>query len=493
MLFNELIGNQKILASSKNLQVPIWGMAYDSRSVGQGFLFFAIEGFKTDGHLFIEKAIKNGACAVVIQKPVNIPENIAWVRVPDTRSALALLSAKFYGNPTHKLKLIGVTGTNGKTTTTHLLAAIYRSAGDKTGIIGTISNWVGDLELPVDKTTPESLDLQQLFSRMVEQGVKTAFMEVSSHALALRRVVGCRFKTALFTNISQDHLDFHQDMDDYLRTKAILFKMLNSEDKSEQRYAIVNCDDPGAGEILAASKVDVITYGLGEKAMVRATGIEVTSKGVSFLVVTPWGVSKVSLKITGLFNVYNALAALAAGGADGLPLEAMIESLQSVSGVRGRFEKVDRGQDYTVIVDYAHTPDGLEKVLKTAREITSGKLISVFGCGGDRDRGKRPLMGEIAARLCDLAVVTSDNPRTEDPLNIIADVQAGMNGISGADYATIPDRRQAIAYALGRASAGDVVVIAGKGHENYQIIGNRKFPFDDREEVIKVLEKNQSC
>jgi len=492
-LFNELIGNQKILASSKNLQVPIWGMAYDSRSVGQGFLFFAIEGFKTDGHLFIEKAIKNGACAVVIQKPVNIPENIAWVRVPDTRSALALLSAKFYGNPTHKLKLIGVTGTNGKTTTTHLLAAIYRSAGDKTGIIGTISNWVGDLELPVDKTTPESLDLQQLFSRMVEQGVKTAFMEVSSHALALRRVVGCRFKTALFTNISQDHLDFHQDMDDYLRTKAILFKMLNSEDKSEQRYAIVNCDDPGAGEILAASKVDVITYGLGEKAMVRATGIEVTSKGVSFLVVTPWGVSKVSLKITGLFNVYNALAALAAGGADGLPLEAMIESLQSVSGVRGRFEKVDRGQDYTVIVDYAHTPDGLEKVLKTAREITSGKLISVFGCGGDRDRGKRPLMGEIAARLCDLAVVTSDNPRTEDPLNIIADVQAGMNGISGADYATIPDRRKAIAYALGRASAGDVVVIAGKGHENYQIIGNRKFPFDDREEVIKVLEKNQSC
>ncbi|HAU32719.1 MAG TPA: UDP-N-acetylmuramoyl-L-alanyl-D-glutamate--2,6-diaminopimelate ligase [Desulfotomaculum sp.] len=493
MLFSELIEEQKILAKSKDLQVPVRGLAYDSRSVGQDFLFFAVEGFKTDGHLFIEKAIENGASAVVIQKPVNIPENIAWIQVPDTRSALALFSARYYGNPTHKLKLIGVTGTNGKTTTTHLLAAIYRSAGDKTGIIGTISNWIGDLELPVDKTTPESLELQQLFSGMAQEGVKTVVMEVSSHALALRRVVGCRFKTALFTNISQDHLDFHQDMDDYLRTKAMLFKMLSLEDKSEPRFAIVNYDDPGAREILAASQVDVVTYGLGEKAMVRATEVEVTSKGVSFLIITPWGESRVALKLTGLFNVYNALAALAAGGADGLTLEAMIESLQSVSGVRGRFEKVDRGQDYTVVVDYAHTPDGLEKVLKTAREITSGKLISVFGCGGDRDRGKRPLMGEIAARLCDLAVVTSDNPRTEDPLKIITDVQAGMNGISGIDYVTIPDRRQAIAYALGRASAGDVVVIAGKGHEDYQIIGNRKFPFDDREEVIKVLEKNKGC
>lgn len=478
---------------SKELQVPIRGLAYDSRSVGQDFLFFAIEGFKTDGHLFIKKAIENGACAVVIQKPVNIPDNITWIQVPDTRSALALFSARYYGNPTRKLKLIGVTGTNGKTTTTHLLAAIYRSAGDITGIIGTISNWIGNLELPVDKTTPESLELQQLFSRMVDQGVNTAVMEVSSHALALRRVVGCRFKTALFTNISQDHLDFHQDMDDYLRTKAILFRMLSLEDKCEPRFAIVNCDDPGAGEILAASQVNVVTYGLGEKAMVRATEVEVTSKGVSFLIVTPWGASRVALKLTGLFNVYNALAALAAGGADGLPLEEMIKSLQSVSGVRGRFEKIDRGQDYTVIVDYAHTPDGLEKVLETAREITSGKLISVFGCGGDRDRGKRPLMGEIAARLCDLAVVTSDNPRTEDPLTIIADVRKGMNGISGVNYVTIPDRRQAIAYALGRASAGDVVVIAGKGHEDYQIIGSRKFPFDDREEVTKFLEKNKGC
>lgn len=493
MLFSELIEDQKILAKSKNLQVPVRGLAYDSRSIGQDFLFFAVEGFKTDGHLYIEKAIENGASAVIVQKPVNIPENTAWIQVPDTRSALALFSARYYGNPTHKLKLIGVTGTNGKTTTTHLLEAIYRSMGDKTGIIGTISNWIGNLELPVDKTTPESLELQQLFSRMVQDGVKTALMEVSSHALALKRVMGCRFKTALFTNISQDHLDFHKDMDDYLRTKAILFKMLSLEDKSEPRFAIVNCDDPGAGEILAASQVDVITYGLSGKAMVRATEVEVTSKGVSFLIITPWGESRVALKLTGLFNVYNALAALAAGGADGLPLEAMIKSLQSVSGVRGRFEKVDRGQDYTVIVDYAHTPDGLEKVLKTAREITLGKLISVFGCGGDRDRGKRPLMGEIAARLCDLAVVTSDNPRTEDPLDIIADVQAGMKGISGVDYVTIPDRRQAIAFALGQASAGDVVVIAGKGHEDYQIIGSRKFPFDDREEVIKVLEKNKGC
>lgn len=482
------------MSGGGNLNIPVRGIAYDSRRIKEGFLFLAIEGFKNDGHHFIEQAIANGATALVVQKPVAVPAGMAWIRVPDTRQALALLSARFYDFPSRKLKLIGVTGTNGKTTTTHLLAAVYRAAGKKVGLIGTIANRIGDSILPVEHTTPESLELQQLLAEMASLAVKTVVMEVSSHALALKRVAGCRFNTGVFTNLSQDHLDFHQNMDDYLRTKAILFQMLGQEDEGNAGFAVVNGDDPGADRIITASRGEIITYGLNEKAKVRASGVEVCVRGVSFQVRTPWGESRVRLKLTGLFNVYNALAALAAGGADGLPLEAMVDALEAVPGVRGRFEAIDRGQNFTVIVDYAHTPDGLENVLKTAGQLTAGRLITVFGCGGDRDRSKRPLMGEIAARYSDIPVITSDNPRTEYPLKIIADIEEGMRRIrEPATYTVIPDRRQAIARALHLAEPGDVVVIAGKGHENYQLIGTQKFPFDDREEVIKVLENHDSC
>lgn len=486
MLFSELIKGQTALAVGGNQQTWVQSIAYDSRQVEPGFLFVAIEGFATDGHRFVEQAVARGAVAVVVEKDIPLPPGVAFLRVPDTRLALALLAARFYDHPARKLKLIGVTGTNGKTTTTHLLAAIYQAAKNKVGVIGTIANRIGDRVLPVKHTTPESLDLQKLLAEMVDEGVTVVVMEVSSHALALKRVAGCSFDAGIFTNITQDHLDFHRDMSAYLEAKALLFRSLGEEGKPA--VAVVNGDDPQGDHIIACSRVPVFTYGLSDGVQVRAREINVTSRGVFFRVTSPWGESQVNMKLTGHFNVYNALAALTAAAAGGIPLPNAVNALEFVEGVRGRFELVDRGQDFAVVVDYAHTPDGLENILKTARQITRGKLIAVFGCGGDRDRTKRPLMGEIAARLSDLPVITSDNPRTEDPLRIIAGVEEGVCRIR-SDYQVIPDRRAAIRFAVGTAKPGDTVVIAGKGHEDYQIIGTKKYPFDDREEATRALDE----
>lgn len=484
MLFGELVRGLPYLEMGGNMETEVKGIAYDSRQVRPGYVFVAVEGFSTDGHRFINQALGAGAVAVVMQKEVSLPSDVAYVRVADSRLALAHLSARFYGYPCQKLKIIGVTGTNGKTTTTHLLMAIYKKAGEKVGLIGTIANWIGERRLPVTHTTPESLDLQRLLAEMVAEGVTTVVMEVSSHALALNRVAGCAFNCGVFTNITQDHLDFHKDMEDYLAAKAKLFRELGAGGKAA--LAVINADDPRSGKIKAACRVPVYTYGLSQQAEVRAEDIKVTPRGVSFTALTPWGKARVNLKLTGHFNVYNALAALTASVADGVPLQLAVQALEGVEGVRGRFELVDCGQDFSVIVDYAHTPDGLENVLHTARQITSGRLICLFGCGGDRDRAKRPLMGEIAARLSDLPIITSDNPRTEDPLQIIAQIEEGVKRVR-LDYLVVPDRREAIRLAIKEARAGDTVLIAGKGHEDYQIIGTTKYPFDDREEVIKAL------
>ncbi len=483
MLFSELTAELTILFRQGDPAVPVRGIAYDSRQVESGDVFVAIEGFQTDGHSFVEQAVARGAAALVVQKPVAAPASVPWVQVPDTRRALARLSARFYGYPARRLRLIGVTGTNGKTTTTYLLKAIMQSTGSRVGLIGTIASWIGERKLSGRHTTPESLDLQKLLAEMAAAGVDTVVMEVSSHALALHRVEGLPFATAIFTNITQDHLDFHKDMNDYLGAKKILFQMA-------EQFAVLNNDDPAAPELFRAARGRVVTYGIRQDADVKAADIQLTTRGASFRVQTPWGDARVNLKLTGHFNVSNALAALAAGGAHGLPLAAMVPALESVAGVPGRFELVDRGQDFTVVVDYAHTPDGLENILKTARQLPHGRLITVFGCGGDRDRGKRPLMGEIAAILSDLVVVTSDNPRTEDPRRIIAEIEEGVQKVlrPGA-YAVLPDRRQAIAYAVRTASRGDLVVIAGKGHEDYQIIGTARFPFDDRIEAARAIEE----
>jgi len=483
LLFSELIAGEKILAKRGNLEIPVRSIAYDSRKVEKGCLFVAIKGLQTNGHLFVGQAVANGTVALVTQEAIDESLPAAWVQVPDTRLALASLSARFYGDPSRRLRLIGVTGTNGKTTTTYLLRSIYQNAGSCVGLIGTIANWCGGRRLPVSHTTPESYDLQRLFAEMAGQGIDTVIMEVSSHALALHRVARCHFDTGIFTNITQDHLDFHQNMGNYLAAKKILFQMA-------EKFVVVNNDSLAAGEIKKIARARVITYGIYKKADLTASAVKVGPKGVSFYVHTPWGAGPVNLKLTGYFNVYNSLAALAVGGAHGLGLSAMVHALEGVGGVPGRFELIERGQNFTVVVDYAHTPDGLENVLKTARQLTNGRLITVFGCGGDRDRGKRPLMGEIAADNSDFVIVTSDNPRTEEPLQIIADVENGLGKVRPRHgYTVLPDRREAIGYAIQSASPGDVIVIAGKGHEDYQIIGSKKLPFSDREEAIKALEK----
>lgn len=488
MNLSELIKDVSIRKIDGNDQVDIKGITYDSRRVRPGFLFVAIEGLRVDGHDYISKAVEAGASAVVVQKNIDVLAEVTRLQVENSRVALAQISAVFYKVPALKMKMIGVTGTNGKTTTTNLISAIYRSSGYKVGLVGTIANYIGDRRLDVSHTTPESTDLQQLLSDMVEENVDVAVLEVSSHALSLERVTGCEFDVAVFTNLTQDHLDFHRDMDDYLASKIKLFKSISPGIKKGLKYVVLNNDDPYAERIKAEVKVPIITYGVYGEADVRALNIEVKAGGCSFIIKGKSWTVDLNMKITGLFNVYNTLAAFAVGLAAGFNPDGIANAMQSMKSVPGRFELVDCGQDFTVVVDYAHTPDGLENILKTARSITSRRLITVFGCGGDRDRKKRPIMGEISGSYSDFSIITSDNPRTEDPLKIIADVQEGVKKIiDSGRYTIMPDRRKAIKSALLMAEKGDLVVIAGKGHEDYQIIGQQKFHFDDREEAIKVL------
>lgn len=481
MQFIDLLRGQQILAGAGDYAIPVSGIAYDSRQVEPGFLFVAVEGFSTDGHQFVADAAAKGAAALVVQKRLPVPGEIPWVRIPDTRRGLAMMAARFYDFPSEKIQVIGVTGTNGKTTTTHLIRAVFEEQGKKTGLVGTIYNQIGEHLLPVKHTTPESVDLQGLLARMVEGNVQTAVLEVSSHALALHRVLGCRFEMAVFTNITQDHLDFHQDMDNYLAAKMKLF--------AGAELSIINADALHASQIIAGSGGKVITYGINKQADIMARDIEIGPRGVSYSVIAPKGAMRVNLQLTGFFNVYNSLAALAAGIGAGFKLADIKKALEKLPGVPGRFELVDQGQQFAVIVDYAHTPDGLKNILATAREFTPGRLITVFGCGGDRDRTKRPLMGEIGVTMSDWAVITSDNPRTEDPGLIIEDILMGVKKLDQAAYIVIPDRRQAIARAIKSARPGDMVVIAGKGHETYQEINGERFHFDDREEAGMVLKE----
>lgn len=490
MILGELINNIDVIKTEGDELVEIKGISYDSRTVGEGYLFVAIEGFNNDGHDYVSRAVEAGAAAVLVQKRVEAPAGVTMVLTGDTRVGLARVSANFYGYPSRKLKIIGVTGTNGKTTTTNLIAAIFRGAGEKVGLIGTIANYIGDRKIDVSHTTPESADLQKLLGDMVKEDVTAAVMEVSSHALSLNRVAGCEYDVAVFTNLTQDHLDFHRDMEDYMNAKAKLFRGLGNGVKKWPKYAVVNADDPYGPRITEGIKVPCITYGLSESADVRAVEVKATGKGCSFGIVSEkYGPAQLNIKLTGLFNVYNTLAAYTVAMEGGYDRSLVIKSLESVEGVPGRFETVNCGQDFAVVVDYAHTPDGLENILKAAGSIATGRVIAVFGCGGDRDRTKRPIMGEIAGRYSNLPIITSDNPRTEDPAGIIDDIEEGIKRVmSPGSYWVIPDRREAIKKAIAEAESGDMVVIAGKGHEDYQIIGTHRIHFDDREEAKKVLE-----
>jgi UDP-N-acetylmuramoyl-L-alanyl-D-glutamate--2,6-diaminopimelate ligase len=455
------------------------GLSYDSRRVAPGDLFVAIPGYKEDGTRFSEEALARGAAAVVMEKG----SGGRTIVCPHSRVALALLADRFYGHPSGKMKLVGVTGTNGKTTTTYLIRSILEGAGEETGLIGTIRYLIGEEEFPAPNTTPESLDLQRLLAEMVGESVTAAIMEVSSHGLALDRVAGCEFKVGVFTNLTQDHLDFHATMEDYLAAKLRLFEML-----ATGSVAVVNADDPTSDKVIAAAqKARILTYGLSAKAAVRAKALTLSQRGTRFVVSYEDGQVPVALNLPGKHNVYNALAAFSTGLALGFKSGTLTKGLEAVQGVSGRFELVEVGQPFAVIVDYAHTPDALERLLFAVREITRGKVLCVFGCGGDRDRKKRPLMGGIAARLADYTVITSDNPRTEDPAVIVREIEAGVN--PGSRYEAIVDRREAIRRGIALAGEGDAVVIAGKGHEDYQILGTTKIHFDDREVAREALKE----
>ncbi|NSL50776.1 UDP-N-acetylmuramoyl-L-alanyl-D-glutamate--2,6-diaminopimelate ligase [Calidifontibacillus erzurumensis] len=461
----------------------ITSIEMDSRQVVKGSLFVCIKGYTVDGHDFVSQAIKNGASAIIAEKKIdNIDPAIPYIIVSDTKRVLAQLADYFYGQPTKKLRLIGVTGTNGKTTTTHIIEEIFKTNGEKTGLIGTMYIKIGDQKYDVKNTTPESLVLQKTFHEMVQNHVSTAIMEVSSHALDMGRVRGCDYDIAVFTNLTQDHLDYHQTMEEYAKAKGLLFAQLgNSIDYQKPKFAILNNDDP-ASEMYKkiTAGAHILTYGIDKDSDVRATNIKMDKQGTSFTLTTPIGEENVSIKLLGKFSVYNVLAAVTTAIAANIPLKVIIETVEKIKGVAGRFELVNEGQDFTVIVDYSHTPDSLENALTTVKQFAKGKVYVVVGCGGDRDRTKRPIMAKIAANYSDLAIFTSDNPRTEDPVQILKDMEAGVAGEKD-NYIIFVDRKDAISYAVKNAQKDDVILIAGKGHETYQIIGKEMFDFDDRE------------
>jgi UDP-N-acetylmuramoyl-L-alanyl-D-glutamate--2,6-diaminopimelate ligase len=475
-------------------EVEIADLAYDSRRVGSGTLFFCFAGEKRDGHEFASKAVEMGASALVVERPVDA--GAPQVQVEDARRAMAPIAAVFNGDPTSELTVVGITGTNGKTTTAFLVRALLEAAGRRCGLLGTVRQVVGGQVEEVERTTPEAIDLQRTFARMLEAGDEFCAMEVSSHALVLHRADAIHFAVKVFTNLSQDHLDFHADMEDYFAAKRLLFSGEGGAPliELEGGLSVLNVDDPYgrrlAEELLSGSG-ECITYSAaGVAADLGARDVAFDASGSRFTCVSPEGSIEVRTALPGDFNVANALAALAVAYALGLDLHASAEALGSAEQVPGRFELIDEGQPFGVLVDYAHTPDSLENVLAAARRITHGRLISVFGCGGDRDREKRPLMGRAGAELSDLAIVTSDNPRSEDPVAIIDQIRAGIPEDPHAEVMIEPDRRAAIALAVSRAGEGDTVVVAGKGHEQGQEFeGGRKIPFDDRDVAREELKR----
>ena len=477
MKLGELLERVPPVEMGADPDAAVSSLSYDSRRVRPGCVFFAIQGEKTDGHRYIKEAFQQGAVAVVSERQA--PEGLEgrWVQVQKIRRSLGQAARRFFDDPDRKLRLIGVTGTNGKTTTAYLLNSILQAAGDRTGLFGTIEYRVGDRVIPALNTTPESLDLVEYFSELVARGSQDAVMEVSSHALAQERVWGLQFDAAIFTNLTRDHLDYHGDFEGYFAAKRKLFE---GEGSPAPELAVINVDDPWGRRLLDLPNSRRTTYGLESPADVRARHHAQTASGLSAKVATPQGEIEIASPLLGRVNLMNILAALATAVGLGIPAETIQQGVSSLAAVPGRFQKIDEGQPFLVIVDYAHTDDALKNVLQAARNLTKNRLIVVFGCGGERDRTKRPIMGEIAGRLSDLAVLTSDNPRGEDPILIMNDVLVGLQK-TGKPYVAEVDRKAAVHKALGEAREGDTVVLAGKGHENNQVLKDRTIPFDDRE------------
>ena len=474
----ELIDGIETVKTACSPDTEIAGITNDSRKVGPGYAFIAVRGYESDGHRYIQSAAEKGAAVVICEEEPSCP--VPYVVVENSRAAEALIAANFYCRPAERLKMVGVTGTNGKTTTTNLVKHIIESAtGEKCGLIGTNMNMIGDVELPAERTTPDSIELQELLRRMADEGCAYCVMEVSSHALYLDRVKGIRFAVGAFTNLTEDHLDFHETMDAYAEAKSRLFGMCDR--------AVINLDDEYAGLMQSAAACPVYTFSVSSNdATLTAKDIRLKQNGVSFCTLTDCGIKKIRLAIPGMFSVYNAMCAISIAVSLGIKMDDAINALGECSGVQGRAEVVPTGRDFTVLIDYAHTPDALENILKTVRGFAEGRVVLLFGCGGDRDRSKRHIMGEIAVRLADYVYITSDNPRTEVPMDIINEILEGVRGTK-TPYEVIENRREAIRTAIANARQGDVIILAGKGHETYQIIGREKLHFDEREEVRDAL------
>ena len=486
-LTRELPASQRpVIPADVALDVPCTGVVYDSRQAGRGTVFVALPGQKADGASFAAQALKSGAVAVVAERGAPAGVGAPWILVGNARLALAHLAAEFFGHPSRQMQVVGITGTNGKTTTSYLTQAIFEAAGMRCGLMGTVTYRIGDREIAATRTTPEAPEVQGFMRQMVDAGCGACVMEVSSHALAMHRVDGIRFAAGVFTNLTRDHLDFHQDMESYFAAKRRLFEMLPAD-----APAVINVDDPRGMSLLDVGGRPV-TYAINREADVTPGPLTFGLDGLAFDVRMPEGVARVKSKLVGKPNVYNILAASATAAALGVSMKAIEQGLQRLPGVPGRFEVVSAGaDDITVIVDYAHTDDALRNLLETARPLASRRLITVFGAGGDRDRTKRPLMGMVAARMSDVVVITSDNPRSEDPARIIEEVKLGAEPEARqgkADVITIVDRREAIVHAVDHASNGDIVLIAGKGHETYQEIGGRTTAFDDVAVAREALE-----
>ncbi len=502
MKLSELLQATRVIKVLGTVDPEITGLHHDSRTTTGNGLFFAVKGANADGHDFIRAAVANGATALIVENNENLPAGITAVLVADVRLAMAQIAAAFYGRPTAAAPLIGITGTNGKTTTTYLLEGILAAAGLPAAVLGTISYRFGATVLEASHTTPESTDLQAALRKLADAGARSFVLEVSSHALEQRRVDGCSFDVGIFSNLTRDHLDYHGSMEQYLQAKKRFFaELLRADSVKPWRRAAVNMDDPYGAAIRACAACPVITYGTGDDNDVHGVDVSISVHGISGCIRTPKGEFPFASKLLGRFNLANILAAVTAGVALDLPLAAIKAGIEGHLPVPGRLERVENSRGVTCLVDYAHTGDALENVLATLSEIATGRIITVFGCGGDRDSGKRPIMGAVAIKFSDLALVTADNPRTEDPFKILEQVKAGIipsavreyrtgeldSGFEEKGFIVIENRREAIRLAARLAKPGDILLLAGKGHEDYQVIGTTKHHFDDREEAAKAF------
>jgi len=487
MKLSELITNLDAKEIIGDLNLNIKGIYHDSREIKRDFLFICIKGFTFDGHNFIEEAINRGAVALIVEKEIPPRPGITIIRVDDSRKALAILANQFYGLPSRKLKLIGVTGTNGKTTITYMLRTIFQEAGFKTGLLGTAQNIIGDNINSSQMTTMESIDLQKTLKEMVEQKNDYAVMEVSSHALQLSRIEGCDFDAAIFTNISKEHFEIHKNFSNYLKAKKKLFLSLNrSKKEASKKFAIINIDEEHSKDFIDCNKVNLITYGIEKQAEIRARNIKIELKSSSFMVETLIGDSEIFLNFSGRYNIYNALAAIATAITQGIPLNTISRAFSKFYGAPGRYKLLEYGQNYTIVIDFAHNYHGLGNILQNLRNFALHNIITVFGHGGEKYNKVRATMGEVIGTYSDYVVITADNPKSEDPMEIAQEIERGVRK-TDKDYIIITDRVKAIKHALEKAGEGDIVLIAGKGPENEQIYHNRAIHHNDEEVVKNIL------